>query len=132
VIVVDDGPTLTHGGMAYGAGYVAAIAAGAAAIVDPRLVAAPELRRVLEAYPHIGPVLPAVGYSPPQLRALEETINAADADVVVCGSPVDLGHMLRIDKPMVRARYEFAERDEPRLSTVVDAFLDRLRIAGAR
>jgi predicted GTPase len=132
VIVVDDGPTLTHGGMAYGAGYVAALAAGAAAIVDPRPVAAPELRRVLEAYPHIGPVLPAVGYNPPQLRALEETINAANADVVVCGSPVDLGRMLRIGKPVVRARYEFAEQGEPRLSTAVDAFIDRLQAAGAR
>jgi predicted GTPase len=132
VIVIDDGPTLTHGGMAYGAGYVAALAAGAAAVVDPRPVAAPELRRVLEAYPHIGPVLPAVGYNPPQLKALEETINAADADVVVCGSPVDLGRLLRIGKPVVRARYEFAERGEPRLSTVVDAFIDRMPAAGAR
>jgi predicted GTPase len=132
VIVVDDGPTLTHGGMAYGAAYVAALAAGAAAIVDPWPVAAPELRRVLEAYPHIGSVLPAIGYNPPQLRALEETINAADADVVVCGSPVDLGRMLRLGKPVVRARYEFAERDEPRLSTVVDAFLDRIQAVGVR
>jgi predicted GTPase len=132
VIVVDDGPTLTHGGMAYGAGYVAALAAGAAAIVDPRPVAAPELRRVLEAYPHIGPVLPAVGYSPPQLDALAVTINAADADVVVCGSPVDLGRLLRIGKPVVRARYEFAERGEPRLSTAVDAFIDRMPGARAR
>jgi predicted GTPase len=77
-------------------------------------------------------VLPAVGYNPPQLKALEQTINAADADVVVCGSPVDLGRLLRIDKPVVRARYEFAERGEPRLSTVVDAFIDRMPAAGAR
>jgi len=132
VIVVDDGPTLTHGGMAYGAGYVAARAAGAAAIVDPRPVAASELRRVLDAYPHIGPVLPAVGYNPPQLRALEDTINASGADVVVCGSPVDLGRLLHIAKPIVRARYDFAERGEPRLSTVVDAFVDRMRAARAR
>ena len=131
VIVVDDGPTLTHGGMAYGAGYIAARAAGAI-IVDPRPVAATELRRVFEAHPHIGPVLPAVGYNPPQLRALEETINAAAADVVVCGSPVDLGRLLRIEKPVVRARYEFAELDEPRLSTAVDAFIDRLGVGEAR
>jgi predicted GTPase len=132
VLVVDDGPSLTHGGMTYGAGYVAARAAGATAIVDPRPFAAPELRRVFETYPHIGPVLPAVGYNPSQLRALEETINAADADVVVCGSPVDLGRLLRIDKPIVRARYEFAEHEEPRLSTAVDAFIDRMQAAGAR
>jgi len=130
-IVVDDGPTLTHGGMPHGAGYVAALAAGAT-IVDPRPVAAPELRRVLEAYPHIGPVLPAVGYNPLQLRALEQTINAAGADVVVCGSPVGLGRMLRIDKPIVQARYEFVERGEVRLSTLVDTFIDRLQTAGGR
>ncbi len=135
VIVVDDGPTLTHGGMAYGAGHVAAVAAGAAAIVDPRPIAAPEIRRIYDAYPHIGPVLPAVGYNPPQLQALEETIDAASADVVVCGSPVDLGRLLRIHTPVVRARYEFAELGEPRLSRAVDAFidrLDRLPTAGAR
>ncbi len=131
VIVVDDGPTLTHGGMPHGAGYVAARAAGAA-IIDPRPIAAPALRRVLEAYPHIGPVLPAVGYDALQLKALEQSINAADVDVVVCGSPVDLGRMLRIGKPVVRARYEFAEQGEPRLSTAVDAFIDRIRTAGAR
>jgi predicted GTPase len=77
-------------------------------------------------------VLPAVGYSPPQLDALAVTINAADADVVVCGSPVDLGRLLRIGKPVVRARYEFAERGEPRLSTAVDAFIDRMPGARAR
>jgi predicted GTPase len=132
VIVVDDGPTLTHGGMAYGAGYVAALTAGAAAIVDPWPFAVPELRRVFEAYPHIGRVLPAVGYNAAQIAALEGTINASDADVVVCGSPVDLGRLLRIGKPVVRARYEFAEAGEPRLSASVDAFTDRMVSGGAR
>ena len=132
VLIVEDGPTITHGGMAHGAGYVAAVAAGALAIVDPRPFAVPELRRVFEAYPHIGPVLPAVGYSPAQLAALAATINGADADVVVCGSPVDLGRMVRIDKPIVRARYDFAEAGEPRLSDIVDAFIARLPSLGGR
>ena len=129
-LVVEDGPTITHGGMAHGAGYAAAVAAGAREIVDPRHAAVPALRRVFDAYPHIGPVLPAAGYSPAQLQALEATINAADADVVVCGSPVDLGRLLRIGKKLVRARYELAEMGEPRLSTLVDAFLDRMRSGG--
>lgn len=124
VLVVEDGPTITHGGMAHGAGYVAAVAAGAAAIVDPRHSAAPELRRMYDANPHIGKVLPAVGYNRSQLHALETTINNADADTVVSGTPVDLGRLLRVDKKIVRARYEFAELGAPKLSALVDAFLD--------
>jgi len=130
VLVVEDGPTITHGGMTHGAGYAAAIAAGAAAIVDPRPFAAPELRRVFEAFPHIGKVLPAVGYGPDQLRALEATINDADADIVVSGTPADLRRLLCLNKRIVRARYEFAEAGEPKLSAIVDAFVDRRRAAG--
>jgi predicted GTPase len=125
-LVIEDGPTITHGGMPHGAGTVAAVAAGASEIVDPRAFATPEIRRVFEAYPHIGRVIPAVGYNPTQLRALEKTINKADADVVVSGTPVDLGRMLRISKPFVRARYEFAEVGEPRLSEFVDAFARKM------
>ena len=123
VLIVEDGPTITHGGMAHGAGYVAAIAAGAAAIVDARSAAVPEIRAVFDAFPHIGPVLPAVGYNPAQLRALEATINAVDADVVVSATPADLGRLLRLNKPIIRARYEFTELDAPKLSTLVDAFV---------
>jgi predicted GTPase len=126
-LVVEDGPTITHGGMAYGAGYVAAVAAGAAAIIDPRQTAAPESARVFETYPHIGLVLPAVGYNPDQLRALEKTINDADADVVVSGTPIDLARLLRINKKIVRARYDFVEVGEPRLSALIDSFIDRKR-----
>ena len=124
VLVVEDGPTLTHGGMAYGAGYVAALAAGAAAIIDPRAAAAPELRRVFDTFPHIGQVLPAVGYNAAQLQDLEATINRADADIVVSGTPFDLGRLLRINKPIVRTRYEFCETGKLKLSRLVDAFLD--------
>ncbi len=123
VLVIEDGPTITHGGMAYGAGYVAARAAGAAEIVDPRQAAAPEIRRVYEAYPHIGPVLPAVGYNRAQLAALEATINAAAVDVVIAATPIDIGHLVRLQAPVVRARYEFADVGTPTLGSLIDGFL---------
>jgi predicted GTPase len=122
VLVVEDGPTITHGSMPHGAGFVAATAAGAA-IVDPRASAAPEIARVFAQYPHIGPVLPAVGYSRGQLEALRMTIDRADADVVVSATPVDLGRLIAVKKPIIRARYEFAETGEPRLGALVDAWL---------
>jgi predicted GTPase len=112
--------------MPYGAGFVAATAAGAAAIVDPRPFAAPALQDVFARYPHIGAVLPALGYGPSQLRALEETISRTDADVVVSGTPVDLGRLLSAGKPVVRARYEFAEAGEPGLGDLVDAWVATL------
>ncbi len=127
VLVIEDGPSITHGGMAYGAGYVASSAAGAAEIIDPRAAAAPELRQVFRAFPHIGRVLPALGYGPAQLRALETTINDADADLVVSATPVDLGRLLRLNKKLVRARYDLREIGEPSLSSIVDGFLDRAK-----
>ena len=123
MLVVEDGPTITHGGMSHGAGYVAAVAAGAE-VVDPRSSAAPSISKIFEAYPHIGKVLPAVGYSAAQLAALRMTINDADADAVVSATPADLAHLLNLNKQVVRARYEFAEVDEPRLSSIVDAFVE--------
>jgi len=129
VVVVDDGPTLTHGGMAHGAGFVAASRAGAAAIVDPRPFAAPEIAAAYAAYPHLGPVLPALGYSPAQLDALRRTLDAVDADVIVSGTPADLAALVPLRKPVVRARYEFADLDEPGLGAQVDAFLARAGLA---
>ena len=126
VLVVEDGPTITHGGMGYGAGYLAAIAAGAE-VVDPRLSAAPAVRAVFEAYPHIGMVLPAVGYDAAQLAALQATINGAAVELVVSATPVDLARLVRLDKTVVRARYEFAEVDEPGLSSIVKAFADGVK-----
>ncbi|MGR8952004.1 MAG: cyclic 2,3-diphosphoglycerate synthase [Gammaproteobacteria bacterium] len=123
VLVVEDGPTLTHGDMPYGAGFVAAAEAQAAEIVDPRRSAADEIAEVYRQYPHIGKVLPAVGYHPGQLLALAKTINAAEADVVVTATPCDLGALIEINKPVVRASYEFAELGEPRLSGLVENFL---------
>jgi predicted GTPase len=126
VLVVEDGPTITHGGMPYGAGYVAAIAAGAAEIVDPRIAAAPLIAEVYRRYPHIGRVLPAVGYSDAELAALAATIDGAATDVVVAATPIDLARLIRLTKPVIRARYEFAEAGEPTLASIIDAFLERL------
>jgi predicted GTPase len=124
VLVVEDGPTITHGSMPYGAGFVAATAAGAAVIVDPRTAAAPELRAVFAEYPHIGPVLPAVGYSAAQVEALRRTIEESDAEVVVAATPVDLARLLGPGKPIVRARYEFEDVDQPGLGALVDRWLE--------
>jgi predicted GTPase len=123
VLVVDDGPTLTHGGMPYGAGWVAATAAGASAIVDPRPWAAPAIQEVYAAYPHLGSVLPAVGYGPEQLEALRQTLNDAEADVVVSGTPLDLSRLIEIDKPVVRARYGYADAGPNELDAWVLAAL---------
>ncbi len=124
VLVVEDGPSITHGGMAHGAGYVAAMRAGAAALVDPRASAASEIAAVYAQYPHIGPVLPAMGYSPAQLEALRQTINDAKADVVVAATPIDLAALIAIDKPVVRARYEFADNEAAGLAAELDRFLE--------
>ncbi len=124
VLVVEDGPTITHGGMAYGAGFVAANACEGAEIVDPRPFADPEIRAVFETYPHIGPVLPAVGYGASQLAALAATINRADVDVVVSGTPADISSLAALNKPVVRARYEFADAGDPTLGNFVDQWLD--------
>jgi predicted GTPase len=123
VLVVEDGPTLTHGGMSYGAGLVAARDAGAH-ILDPHESAKGDIAALYAQYMHIGPVLPAVGYYPRQLAALAASINAADIDLVVSGTPCDLAALIAIDKPVVRARYDYAELDSPGLVDLVDAFLD--------
>jgi predicted GTPase len=128
VLVVDDGPTITHGGMPYGAGYVAAIQAQVAEIVDPRLSAVGDIAEVFRQHPHIGKVLPAMGYSAKELKELQATINGSSADAVIAGTPSDLSHLMRLDKPVVRARYEFAEVGEPRLSALIEDFLRRRSI----
>jgi predicted GTPase len=129
-IVVDDGPTLTHGGMAYGAGFVSAVAAGAAEIVDPRPFLAPALREVFSRYRHLSRVLPAMGYGPEQRAALRESLDAADADVVVAGTPIDLAALLDLRLPVVRARYTYAEASEPGLGARVEAFCDEHGLIG--
>jgi predicted GTPase len=129
-LVVEDAPTITHGGMPYGAGFVAATNAGAAEIVDPRPTAVGDLRAVFSRYPHIGRVLPALGYGAAQLDDLRETIRATPADVVVAATPIDLAALLALDKPVVRVRYEYQDAGEPTLATLVDDFLKRTPLAG--
>jgi len=122
VLVIEDGPTITHGGMAYGAGYVAARQAGAV-IVDPRPFLAPELGPVFQQYPHIGTVLPMLGYDRRQLDAVRRTIEQADVDAVVAATPIDLAALVGTQKRIVRARYEFVEAGEPVLGDIVDRIL---------
>ncbi len=123
VLVVEDGPTTTHGGMVSGAGLRAALAAGVGEVVDPRRSAHPLIAETYAAFPHLGPVLPAMGYFPEQIAALEETINASGADLVIAGTPIDLNALITVDVPVIRARYEFADAGGPTLRSVVDDFL---------
>ena len=123
VLVVEDGPTITHGGMATGAGYAVCRDLGAAEIADPRPAAVGTIAAAFAAYPHIGPVLPALGYSDAQLKDLQETIDAVDADIVAVATPIDLAARLDIAKPSVRVRYNYAEADDPGLGAQVDAFI---------
>jgi predicted GTPase len=119
VLVVDDGPTLTHGGMPFGAGLVATRRAGAARIADPRPHAVGSLRDVFEKWPQLTNVLPAMGYSDEQLRELEQTINATDCDVVVTGTPIDLGRLIDSRHPIRHVRYELEEIGRPTIEEVL-------------
>jgi predicted GTPase len=123
VLVVEDGPTLTHGGMSFGAGTVAARRAGAAELVDPRPFATGSIAAVLDRYPSLGPVLPAMGYSDDQLAELAETIDASDCDVVVTGTPVDLTRLIRSRHPIRHASYELEEAGGTPLASVLEPVL---------
>jgi len=116
VLAIEDGPTLTHGGMGYGAGVLAARKHGAAEVVDPRAFAVGRIRDTFAAYPGIGPLLPAMGYGDEQIRDLEATIEATPADVVLVATPVDLRRIIRISKPALRVRYELEEVGHPDLA----------------
>jgi predicted GTPase len=122
VLVVEDGPTLTHGGMAYGAGIVAARRFGASEIVDPRPYAAPSIARVYDAYPHIGPLLPAMGYGADQIQDLAATINATPVDLVLVATPVDLCRVIDVRHPTQRVRYELQEIGRPTLADVLERY----------
>ena len=124
VLVVEDGPTLTHGEMAYGAGWVAARRFGAAEIVDPRPWAVGPIADTYAKYPTTGDVLPAMGYGAEQTAELQQTIAATDADLVVIGTPIDLRRLIEIDKPSVRVRYELQEIGQPTLADVLEGFGD--------
>lgn len=122
VLVIEDGPTITHGGMPHGAGFLAARRAGAE-VVDPRPWLDGSLAESFRQYPHIGPVLPALGYDAEQLAALARVIAAVDADLVVAATPIDLAALIASPKPILRVRYDYAEMDDPGLGDLIDRFL---------
>ena len=123
VLVIEDGPTLTHGEMKIGAGTVAAQQHGAASLVDPRPFLVGSLVDTFKTYPNIGVLLPAMGYGADQMKDLAATINASDADSVVIGTPIDLGRILEIDKPHTRVTYDLAEIGSPNLTEVLGKFV---------
>lgn len=125
VLVIEDGPTLTHGGMAYGAGVLAARQHGAAEVVDPRPYAAGSLAATFAAYPGIGPLLPAMGYGEAQVRDLQETVARTPADLVLVATPVDLRRIMAIDRPAQRVRYDLREVGSPTLRDALAPLLAR-------
>jgi predicted GTPase len=123
VLVIEDGPTLTHGEMPFGAGVVAAETFKAAEIVDPRPFAQGSLKKTYTVYPHIGNVIPAMGYTPDQISDLEETIDNTDCDLVLFATPIHLPLVLNIQKPTLRVRYEYQDHGNPTLEELVSASL---------
>ncbi len=122
VLIIEDGPTLTHGGMAYGAGFVAAERSGVKEIIDPRPFAVGSIKDTFNKYPQTGKILPAMGYSRKQIEDLEATINSSPVDAVVIATPIDLLKLIKINKPAVRVRYELRERGNITLSHVLKEF----------
>jgi predicted GTPase len=125
VVIVEDGPTLTHGGMTYGAGVVAARRFGAAELVDPEPVAVGSIKAVLQRYPDLEPLVPAMGYGETQMRELKETLQRVDADIVLVATPIDLGRLLELDKPVTRVRYELAQVSGRPLREILQGVLAR-------
>ena len=124
VVVVEDGPTLTHGGMTYGAGVVAARRFGAGELVDPEPVAVGSIKTVLERYPDLEPLVPAMGYGEQQMAELTETLDRVDAEVVLAATPIDLGRLLELEKPVTRVRYELAQASGRPLAEIIAEALE--------
>lgn len=122
VLVIEDGPTVTHGEMKFGAGFIAAQKAGAKKIIDPRPFAVNSIRETFEKYNHLENVLPAMGYGNHQVKDLQDTINAANCDVVVSGTPIDLNRVLKANKPIIRVTYDLQVLGEPRLEDLLAKF----------
>ncbi len=129
VLVVEDGPTLTHGGMSYGAGVIAAQKFGASELIDPRRWAVDSISETFRKYPKTGTLLPAMGYGNKQVKDLEETINRVDCDTVVIGTPIDLRRVVKLKKPSVRVRYELAEITKPGIKEILDGFLTEHKLS---
>jgi predicted GTPase len=126
VLVVEDGPSLTHGELPYGAGVIAARTYGASELVDPRSYALGSIHETYKNYPHIGPLLPAMGYSEGQIRDLEESINGVDCDLVILATPIHLTRILSINKPTLRVRYEYRDHGEPTLECILVKRLEKI------
>ena len=125
VLVVEDGPTLTHGNMKYGAGYIAAKKYKAKEIIDPRPFAIGSIKSTYQKYPHLTNILPAMGYGEKQMEELEETINKSNCETIIIGTPIDLGRLLTIKIPSVRVTYDLEEQGSPSLEEIVKEFLKR-------
>ncbi len=126
VVVVEDSPTVTHGGAPYGAGYVAAQKYGAE-IVDPRPYAKGIIAKMFQEYPHMKNVVPSTGYSPQQIKDLEETLNAVPADVIVAGTPIKLERLVKVNKPIVQVKYDIKIIEGPTITDMINTFLDRVK-----
>jgi predicted GTPase len=131
VLVIEDGPTLTHGEMPYGAGVVAARQAGAAELVDPKPYAVGSIRETYEKYPHLTTLLPAMGYSAVQRAELQQTIEKTPCDLVVVATPIDLARVVILDKPSVRVTYDVEELTSPGLFSRLSKFTEQYRPAVA-
>jgi predicted GTPase len=127
VLVIEDGPTLTHGEMKFGAGTVAARKFGASEIVDPRPYCTGEIQKTFESYPGIGVLLPAMGYSDKQVKDLEETINKVPCDTVIIGTPINLKRIVKMNKPAVRVFYDLEEIGSPDLKEILRDFASSLK-----
>jgi len=128
VAVIEDSPSVTHGGLPYGAGYVAAEKYGAAQIVDPRPYAVGIIKAMLEEYKHMGPVVPSTGYTPEQIADLNETLRLMDVDAVVLGTPADISRLLKVSVPIVKVQWELKVVEGPSIEELVDEFLERVGI----
>ena len=124
VIVVEDGPTLTHGGTSYGAGTIAARQLNCE-IIDPRPYAVGTIKETYKEFPNLGKVLPAMGYSEEQMKELEDTINKAEVDAILVGTPFDLARLLKINKPSTRVRYTIQEIGKPDLKEIIEEFVKK-------
>jgi predicted GTPase len=131
VVVVEDGPTLTHGGMRFGAGVVAARRFHAGSLADPRPAAVGSIRATLEKYPDLEPLVPAMGYGGEQVAELEATLNAVDADIVLSATPIDLSRMVNLNKPITRVRYDLAPVGGPSLADVIEPIVRKARTPAA-
>jgi predicted GTPase len=124
VIVVEDGPTLTHGNMSYGAGFVAATNSGAI-IIDPKPYITGTMKKLFEEFPQITQIVPAMGYNDHQIKDMEDTLNKADCDIIIDGSPIDLGKLIKANKPIIRVTYDIEPISSPTIEETLDKFIEK-------